>query len=66
MAVTVDLRGPRLEIGAPRFLFEARPVGPRSFYDASADGQRFLVNSLGNDGQSSITIVQNWSAALKP
>ena len=67
MAVTVEGHGSGLEISPPRPLFEARAVGPRSFYDVSPDGQRFLVNWLGSEGvSSSITIVQNWSAALNP
>ena len=67
MAVTVESHGSEFEAGPPRPLLEARPVGPRSFYDVSADGQRFLVNSLGSEGlSSSITIAQNWSVALKP
>ncbi|PWT80415.1 MAG: hypothetical protein C5B57_12315, partial [Blastocatellia bacterium] len=67
MAVTVDGHQSGLALGPPRPLFEARPVGPRSFYDVSPDGQRFLVNSLRNEGLStSIAIVQNWDAALKP
>ena len=49
-----------------RPLFEAQPVGPRSFFAVSPDGQRFLVNSLPGDGRSSITLVQNWSAASDP
>jgi len=52
--------------GTPHPLFEARPVGPRSFFAVSPDGQRFLVNSLQGDGRSSITLVQNWSAAPNP
>ena len=67
MAVTVDGDRPALEVGPARPLFEARPVGLRSFFDVSADGRRFLVNSLrGESLSSSITILQNWNAAPKP
>jgi Tol biopolymer transport system component len=67
MAVSVEGRASGLDVGPPRPLFEARPVGPRSFYDVTPDGQRFLVNSLRSEGlSSSITVVQNWSAAQKP
>ncbi len=66
MAVAVEAPGAELMAGPPRPLFEARPVGPRSFYAVSPDAQRFLVNSLQGGGQSSITVVQNWSTALKP
>jgi Tol biopolymer transport system component len=64
MAVTVSRRGAELDVGAPRALFAARPVGPGSFYDASPDGSRFLVNTLREgSAASSIAILQNWDAA---
>jgi len=67
MAVPIDDRAPRLEIGAPHALFDARPVGPRSFYDVMPDGQRFLVNSRRSDSlASSITILQNWTLLTPP
>jgi len=66
MAVATEEHEGVLTPGTPRALFDARPVGPRSFYAVSPDGQRFLVNSLQGDGRSSITLVQNWSAALNP
>ena len=67
MAVTVDIDRPVLEVGPARALFEARPVGLRSFFDVSADGRRFLVNSLhGESLSSSITILQNWDVGLTP
>jgi hypothetical protein len=36
-------------------------------YDVSVDGQRFLVNTLTEDTTSTapITLVVNWTAALK-
>ena len=66
MAVAVGEKDGALVPGTPHPLFEARPVGPRSFFAVSPDGQRFLVNSLQGDGRSSITLVQNWSAAPNP
>ena len=39
---------------------------PRWFYDVSADGQRFLVNTVEELGAAApITVVVNWTAALK-
>ena len=59
--------GSDLEIGTPRALFEARPVGTRAFYDVVGDGTRFLVNSVRGESTSpSISLVQNWTAAVKP
>jgi Tol biopolymer transport system component len=41
------------------------PVIPFSKYDASPDGQRFLVNTLVGEPKSNpITLVQNWTADL--
>ena len=69
MAATVNGRGSGFEVGAVRPLFETRPsLGPvrRSPYDVSADGQRFLVNTLVEQaGAAPITIVVNWTAGLK-
>jgi len=67
MAVAIKDRGTGLDVGAPRALFEARPVGPRSFFAVAPDGQRFLVNSRRSDSlSSSITILQNWTALTPP
>lgn len=66
MAVPVTVTPDGFDVGAARPLFDARPVGPRAFYAASPDGQRFLVNSVRGDAQSSITVVQNWRTAVRP
>ena len=67
MAVSVGGEGRELDIGPARPLFDARPVGPRSFFDVSPDGQRFLVNRLrGESLSSSIALVQNWDTAKEP
>ena len=58
-----------IEIGTPEPLFEVhlrRSVLGR-LYDVSADGKRFLLNTAVDDVRSaSLTLVQNWSAELKP
>ena len=47
MAVDVDGRGAELEAAAPRPLFEIRlPYGQYHAFDVTADGQKFLVNTL--------------------
>jgi hypothetical protein len=55
------------EIGTPQMLFQARmPVIPFCKYGVSADGERFLVNTVIGEARSNpITIVQNWMAGLK-
>ena len=49
MAVAVGADGARFDAGRPEPLFNARPLQeayPITFYDVSADGQRFLVNGV--------------------
>jgi len=50
-----------------RPLFELHPrIGLGNAYDVSADGQRFLVNTLVEESTSApITLVVNWPALLK-
>ncbi len=60
---------PEVEIGEPQSLFLTRlklgGLGPIQ-YDVSADGQRFLVNTLvEEDDSKSITLVLNWFEELK-
>jgi hypothetical protein len=61
--------GAGIELGTPEPLFEVhlrRSVLGR-LYDVSADGKRFLLNNALEDVRSaSLTLVQNWSAELKP
>ena len=68
MAAAVNGAGSSFQVGAVQPLFAIRPVGPRSFYDVSADGQRFLAIT-GPDQRPAaippITVVVNWTAALK-
>jgi Tol biopolymer transport system component len=72
MAVQVKT-APEFEAGAPQPLFDPRiaagahPAWAR--YAVTADGERFLVNTIGatHEGATSepITVVLNWQAALK-
>ncbi len=66
--VAVDVRtGPGFESGEPKSLFRTQIRSPDvGFqYDVSADGQRFLVNTIVPEEQSAITVVQNWTVGLK-
>ena len=58
-----------LELGPSRDASERPPplaVRTVSPYDASADGQRFLVNTaLEEEAPSPMTVVFNWTATLK-
>lgn len=47
MVAPVNDEGPDLEVGAARSLFQTRfPYPPYHAFDAGADGERFLVNTL--------------------
>jgi Tol biopolymer transport system component len=74
MAVGVQT-APRFEAAAPKALFDPLIARGRTTpwvyfrYDVTADGKRFLVNSVSNAPESSaptpITVVVNWLAGLK-
>jgi Tol biopolymer transport system component len=67
MAVDVNARGDEFMAGVPQMLFglNLKPTFGQQ-YDVSADGKRFLVNSPMQQGEMApITVVQNWTAALK-
>jgi eukaryotic-like serine/threonine-protein kinase len=69
-AATVNGEGATFEVGAVRTLFAVRPRPMVSLgdypYDVSADGQRFLINTVADETASAaITLVVNWTAGLK-
>ena len=63
MSVEIGASGATLEPGVPKVLFEPHPLP--TFYDATADGQRFLMVSSGVEQSPPITLLQNWTAAIK-
>jgi hypothetical protein len=65
MAAEVSIKGGDVEVGAVRSL--SIPVtSPYYLYDASLDGQRFLVAApLEQKSLAQLTLVQNWTALLK-
>jgi len=71
MAVDVKSNGSTFDVGVPKALFELRIQtaglpGPRNFYVAAADGQRFLVASVPEERFTTpTTVVVNWTAGLK-
>jgi Tol biopolymer transport system component len=67
VSAAVNGAGSAFEVGAVRPLFDTRASGPGFLYDVSADGQRFLVNTLAEEVSASapITLVVNWPALLK-
>jgi eukaryotic-like serine/threonine-protein kinase len=66
MAAEVKSSGSSFEIGTVRALFETRPYrGGGAAFDATADGQRFIVDYAGEQPAAAITLVVNWTADLK-
>jgi Tol biopolymer transport system component len=70
MAVTVEGKGTGFQVGAVQALFQLPMTGvqARYTYDVSADGQRFLLNTIPEQraaAQTPLTLVINWPALLK-
>jgi eukaryotic-like serine/threonine-protein kinase len=70
MAVPVDGQGEKFNVETANRLFELRRANfaLRYNYDISADGQRFIVNMVSEQQAplEPITVVLNWTGALKP
>jgi serine/threonine protein kinase len=66
MAVEVDGSGESFEIGAVTPLFTARAFRTGLAYEASGDGQRFVVNLLeSTQNYVTLSLVLNWPEELK-
>ena len=71
MAVDVKSNQTTLEVGPPKALFATRIKwmeiqAAAHHYAPAPDGQRFLIISATDEARSvPVTIVLNWSAALK-
>jgi eukaryotic-like serine/threonine-protein kinase len=67
MAASVNPQGKAFEVGPVRPLFQTNVRGgdPGHAYDVTADGQRFIINTLVEQATSTpITVVVNWAAEL--
>jgi hypothetical protein len=66
MVASVNGEGRDFEVGSVQALFDLHTAGARRYpFDVSADGQRFLVNTIVEaPSQPPITLVVNWTAAL--
>jgi len=68
MAVATETTGNDFQAGQPHLLFQTRPLPkmPYNLFDASPDGQRFLVN-LPMEWSSSapIKVAMNWASRLR-
>ena len=65
MSAAVTIQGDALEVGEVRPLFGSVTAGFTYHYDVSADGQRFLILPPPPVSTEGVTVVQNWTAALK-
>jgi Tol biopolymer transport system component len=65
MAVTVTT-GTTFEVGSPHPLFQTTldPTAFRQMYEASADGNRFLLNAVIESAAQPLSVVLNWPALL--
>ena len=54
----------RAEASTPLFPLNPKPVG--WVFDVMPDGQRFVVNSLGDEGRRPLALVTNWPSSLAP
>jgi len=67
-ATSITAQGSRLDVGSSRVLFSVQAVPPpASPFDMTADGKRFLINTMPATLSDSepITLSVNWSAQLK-
>ena len=67
MAAAVDGKGAKFEVKAVRPLFQTTAIAMGAEYDASSDGQRFLISMAPAQPTASgpFTVVVNWIAAAK-
>ena len=70
--MSVDVApGATFQAGAPRVLFQVPIFGGGAttgnyYWDVTADGQRFLINTVSAEsGSAALTVVLNWREALK-
>ena len=66
MAAEVKTNSSGLDIGNAQLLFDPQSgFGGFAHYDATADGKRFIVATLGEGGSAPMNLVVNWTADLK-
>ncbi len=64
MSVMVTLGSP-LQVAPARQLFVVAARTVNDMFDVSPDGQRFLVNTTADRDTAPITVVLNWTSALR-
>ena len=64
MSVKITL-APVLQVAPARQLFVVADRAVSDIYDVSPDGQQFLVNTATERDRTPITVVLNWTSALR-
>ena len=64
-AVPLDDSGPNIVIGTPRPLFRVNVRANTRAYAVSADGSRFLVNTVGEQPSPTIVLYRSWKQRLR-
>ncbi|HET6348417.1 MAG TPA: hypothetical protein VFH88_04965, partial [Candidatus Krumholzibacteria bacterium] len=65
MAVSVDGSGRDFHVGAHTALFQAFQREDVQTMAVSADGQSFIINTLGGDEAEPLAVVTNWVQSLQ-
>jgi len=67
MAVDIKQNGGSLQLGTPQVLLKATTVsGPQGPYTVSADGKKFVMNTVSPQSITEpLTLITNWTADLK-
>jgi Tol biopolymer transport system component len=65
VAVPIHREGSSLTAGQPARLFRLRGAFLGQVYDASIDGQRFLVNKMPDSTSVGVRLMTDWQAAMK-
>jgi Tol biopolymer transport system component len=63
-SVEATAHGDSIELGKPQILFPTQPVGP-GLFEATLDGQRFVMIQAPVQNSSNLTLVVNWLQELK-
>ena len=65
MAAEVEAKNASFQVGAVKPLFAAFPQNSAVPFDASADGKRFVIVTVGQEQSVPLTLVVNWPALLR-
>ena len=64
MTASIEVKDDRLSVPAVTALFPVNPKPVGWMYDVIGNGDRFLVNSLGDEGRRPLVMVTDWNRGL--